>query len=69
LFGSGKKDAHLVQQFMAMASNEFTPIAAAWIYPILGYIPPNDAAIAKAKTDAKRTLQSLNQVFPFNYRF
>jgi hypothetical protein len=69
LFGSGKNEAHLVQQFMLMAANEFNPITAAWIMPILGYMPPNDAAIAKAKVDAKKTLAALNQVLFFNSRF
>jgi elongation factor 1-gamma len=61
LFGKTKKDAALVAQFISVADNEFNPIVAAWIYPILGYFPPNDAAIAKAKADCQRALGALNQ--------
>lgn len=60
LNGKNRKEFALVQQFMAMADNELNPISAAWLYPIFGYYPANDAATAKAKADLQRTLGALN---------
>ena len=60
LYGKNRKEFALVQQYLAMADNELNPIAAAWLYPIFGYYPPNDAATEKAKGDMKRTLNALN---------
>lgn len=61
LLGNSKKEAALVQQFTSFADNEFSPIAAAWLYPVLGYFPANDAAIESAKKNAHRALDSLNK--------
>lgn len=61
LYGKTKKEAALVQQFVSFADNEFAPIAAAWLYPIMGYYPVNDAATAKAKEDFKRCFGALNK--------
>ena len=61
LLGKEKKDQALVQQFIAVSDNEFSPVNAVWLYPIQGYMPPQPAAVLeKAKNDCKRTLLALN---------
>ncbi|KAJ3322224.1 Elongation factor 1-gamma [Boothiomyces sp. JEL0866] len=61
LLGKNRKESALVQQWVAFADNEFGPTAAAWLYPILGFYPVNEAATNKAKEDVKRTLSALNR--------
>lgn len=61
LFGKTKKEAALVAQFIAVADNEFSPITAAWLYPILGYGAPNHLATEKAKVDCQRAFAALNK--------
>jgi elongation factor 1-gamma len=46
---------------MSFADNEVSAVAAAWLYPILGYADYNAAALDKAKVNAKRFLGALNQ--------
>jgi len=60
LLGKDKKELGKIHQFIALADNEFSPIAAAWLYPIFGYGEGSDAVTAKAKTDALRTLAVLD---------
>ncbi len=60
LFGKDKKEAALVQQYICFAENEFSPVTAAWVYPVLGFFPNDEAATTKAKTDCKRALAALN---------
>jgi elongation factor 1-gamma len=62
LLGKTKKDQALVNQYMGMADNEFSAIAAAWLYSILGYYPFNAEATEKAKANAQKILESLNRV-------
>ena len=50
-------------QWIYLADNEFSPIAAAWLYPILGYSTNDFAALAKAKENAKRVLKVLDDHF------
>jgi elongation factor 1-gamma len=60
LLGKDKKDQAIVQQYIAFADNEFAPVQAAWLYPILGFYPVNEQATEKAKKDCKRALQALD---------
>ena len=46
LLGANKKEAALIQQFIALADNELIPAQATWIFPILGWIPANEAVRA-----------------------
>jgi elongation factor 1-gamma len=63
LFGKNRKDQALVQQFIALSDNEFSPIASAWLYPIMGYYPLNKEATEKAKENLKRVFAALNKHF------
>jgi elongation factor 1-gamma len=62
LLGKTKKDQALVKQCIGVADNELSPIAAAWLYPILGYYPFNAQATENAKSNAKNVMQALNKV-------
>ncbi|KAJ3217502.1 Elongation factor 1-gamma [Clydaea vesicula] len=60
LLGKNKKEAALIHQWIALADNEFSPIAAAWLYPIFGYYPFDHKSTEKAKADAKKVLSVLD---------
>ncbi|KAI8893588.1 hypothetical protein BC833DRAFT_615948 [Globomyces pollinis-pini] len=60
LFGKNRKEAALVQQYVAFADNEFTSIAIQWIYPIIVNYEFNAAATERAKISFKRILGALN---------
>jgi elongation factor 1-gamma len=59
--GKGIKEQALISQFIAISTNELSPIISAWYYPAVGFYPVNAAALEKAKTDSKRILGMLNQ--------
>ncbi|KAI8923895.1 hypothetical protein BC831DRAFT_468629 [Entophlyctis helioformis] len=61
LLGKDRKESAYIQQFLALADNEFGPAQAAWIFPILGFFPPNEVATKKAQEDVKRTLAALDK--------
>lgn len=61
LLGKDKFEAARIQQFIGMADNELIPAQATWIYPILGWIPLNQANTKKAIDDTKRVMNALNQ--------
>ncbi|KAI8895279.1 glutathione S-transferase [Globomyces pollinis-pini] len=61
LYGKNKKEIALVHQFVHVASNEFLYIQAAWLYPVLGYLPADPPSLDRAKAQAKRILLSLNK--------
>lgn len=69
LLGTSRKDSALINQFVALSDNEFNPIAAAWLYPILGYTAPGAPAVVEsAKEKVLRVLavldaHLLNQTF------
>jgi elongation factor 1-gamma len=58
--GANKKEEALIYQFVALSTNELAAVAAAWLYPIMGYAPNDEARVEKAKTDCKRALGALN---------
>ncbi|KAJ3124695.1 Elongation factor 1-gamma [Nowakowskiella sp. JEL0407] len=60
LLGSTKEEAALIQQWVVLSDNEIAPAAAAWLYPILGYIPLNDANTKNAKENVKKLLTVLD---------
>ncbi|KAJ3411547.1 Elongation factor 1-gamma [Chytridiales sp. JEL 0842] len=60
LLGANKKEAALVQQFVALSDNELSPAQATWLYPILGWIPNNEQNTKKAIEDTKKVLTVLN---------
>lgn len=51
----------MVQQFIALSDNELAPALAAWVYPVLGFYPLNEAATKKAKEDIVKFLTFLNK--------
>ncbi|KAJ3055929.1 Elongation factor 1-gamma 1 [Rhizophlyctis rosea] len=61
LLGANQKEAAEIQQWITLADNELAPIAAAWLFPIFGFIPENPANTKKAQEDIKRVLEVLNQ--------
>jgi elongation factor 1-gamma len=62
LLGKSKYDQALITQYMSLADNEIQPHAAAWLYPLMGYMPFNKAALTKAQEGIQRTLAALNSV-------
>jgi len=61
LYGSTHFDAAAVDQWIEFAEKEIDLPAAVWIFPILGFIPNNPTAVAKAKTDIRKVLTVLNK--------
>ena len=50
----------LIQQFISVADSYIAPACGAWVMPILGYIPFDQAACDKAQADLKAHLTMLN---------
>jgi len=60
LYGSSAYEGGLVDQWIDFSVGEIDLPAAAWLYPIFGYLPFNKAATEKAKNDIRKVLEVLN---------
>jgi len=60
LYGSSPYEAALIDQWIDFTVGEIDLPASTWLYPILGYIPNNPAATAKAVQDIRKVLSILN---------
>lgn len=58
----GKSDLEKaqVQQWVNFADNEILPASCAWVFPLLGILPPNKGAIDRAEKDVSGVLTVLN---------
>jgi len=65
LRGKSIEDKAFVQQWISFADNEILPASCAWVFPIMGIMPPNKAAMEKAKEDLRRALSALNSHLHF----
>lgn len=59
----GKTDLERAQvvQWLSFAESEILPYSSAWVFPLLGIMHYNKNNVDRAKDDAKRTLDVLNQ--------
>jgi len=60
LRGKSVEDQAFIQQWISFAENEILPPSCTWVFPCMGIMPYNKAAMAKAKEDLKRALMALN---------
>jgi len=60
LYGNTPYEGALVDQWIDFTANEIELPAAAWLYPIMGFIPNNPEATQKAKGDIRKSLGVLN---------
>jgi len=58
--GESAEDKAFVQQWISFADNEVLPACCSWVFPVIGIMPPEKAAMEKAKTDLRRSLLALN---------
>jgi len=61
LYGANDFESAQVEQFLDVASSEIELPSNVWIYPILGYIPNNAAAVQKAQGGIRKILGFLNK--------
>jgi elongation factor 1-gamma len=61
LSGSSPFEAACVEQWIEFAVSEIDLPAAVWVYPILGIVPNNSTATQKAKSDVRKSLETLNK--------
>jgi len=66
LRGKSIEDQAFIQQWISFAENEILPPSCTWVFPCMGIMPFNKAAIEKAKADLKRALSALNAHLLFN---
>lgn len=50
-----------VQQWINFADQEILPASSAWVFPLLGILPPNKNGIERAEKDVYQALSVLNQ--------
>lgn len=50
-----------VQQWVHFAESEILPASSAWVFPLLGILPPNKGASERAEKDITQVLTILNQ--------
>jgi elongation factor 1-gamma len=60
LFGATAEEEGQINAFIDLTVGEIDMPAAAWLYPIKGYIPQNEAATKAAKKDIRGALTTLN---------
>jgi len=60
LRGKSVEDKAFVQQWVSFADNEILPASSAWVFPVMGIMPPNKQAMDKAKVELRRSLLALN---------
>ncbi|EFA79702.1 glutathione S-transferase domain-containing protein [Heterostelium album PN500] len=60
IYGSDAYEASVIDQWLDFATNEVESAAAAWLYPIMGFVPFNAKDTQKAKENLKKTLTTLN---------
>ncbi|KAJ1561988.1 Elongation factor 1-gamma, partial [Nowakowskiella sp. JEL0078] len=56
LLGSSKEEAASIQQWISLCDNEIVPAAAAWLFPINGWIPNNETNTKNAQENIKNIL-------------
>jgi len=61
LLGANAFEAAIVDSWIEFAANEIDLPASVWVFPVLGYIPNNPAATAKAKADIRKVFEILNK--------
>jgi elongation factor 1-gamma len=61
IYGASAFEASQIDQWIDFSANEIELPGAAWLYPILGYVPNNPEATNKAQEDIKKSLNILNQ--------
>ena len=59
LMGSTFFDSAAVDSWIDFCSNELELPATLWLYPVVGYLPPNEATSAKAKADFTAALEKI----------
>lgn len=52
---------HQVDSWIDFCAHEIELPATIWCYPVIGYMPYNDAAVSKAKEDLKTALGALEK--------
>jgi elongation factor 1-gamma len=60
LYGNSVYESGLIDQWIDFSVNEVDLPASAWLYPIFGLIPENQAATKSAKGDIRKALAVLN---------
>eukprot|EP01132_Coremiostelium_polycephalum_P007756 gene7756-9542_t len=60
IYGADAFESATVDQWIDYAANEIDPSAAAWLYPIMGFLPFNPRDTQKAKENMKSALNTLN---------
>merc|ERR1712212_1340887 len=60
LRGKSVEDKAFVQQWVSFADNEILPASSAWVFPVMGIMPPNKQAMDKARAELRRSLLALN---------
>jgi len=61
LYGANDFEIAQIEQFLDVAASEIELPSNVWIYPILGYIPNNAAAVQKAQGGIRKVLGFLNK--------
>jgi elongation factor 1-gamma len=61
LYGNNEFEAGSIDQWIEFSATQIELPGAVWVFPILGYIPHNAAAVQKAKGDVRRALDILNK--------
>lgn len=61
IYGATPYESSLIDQWIDFSVNEIDLPAAAWLYPIFGFVPFNAQATERAKEDIKKALDLLNK--------
>lgn len=61
LRGKSALELAQVQQWVNFADHEILPASCAWVFPLLGIMPPNKGVIERAEKDVNEALTILNQ--------